>query len=144
MASSRAEGREVGSGIAFVDTNVFVYAVGRAHPLRDRARALVRDRKARRAPLATSAEVLQELLHVYLPVGRLGTLDAALRLALDLTTVWPVEAQDVQAARDLALVRPGLGARDLLHLAVCRRHGADEILSFDRALLAAFGTPHRT
>jgi predicted nucleic acid-binding protein len=144
MASSRAEGREASSSIAFVDTNVFVYAVGRVHPLRDRARAWLRDRKARRAPLATDAEVLQELLHVYLPVGRLSTLDAALRLALDLTTVWPVEAQDVQAARDLAFVRPGLGARDLLHLAVCRRYGAGEILSFDRALLAAFGQPTRT
>jgi predicted nucleic acid-binding protein len=144
MVSSRAEGRKASSGIAFVDTNVFIYAVGREHPLRDPARAWLRDRKARRAPMATSAEVLQELLHVYLPVGRLSTLDAALRLTLDLTTVWPVEAQDVQAARDLAMVRPGLGARDLLHLAVCRRYGAEEILSFDRALVAAFDTPKWT
>jgi len=143
MDSSRAEPRETGSGIAFIDTNVFVYAVGRAHPLRERAQTLLRERKAQRAPLATSAEVLQELLHVYLPVGRLTTLDAALRLALDLTTVWPVDEQDVQAARDLAVVRPGLGARDLLHLAMCRRHGAREILSFDRALLAAFRTGRR-
>lgn len=90
--------------------------------------------------MATSAEVLQELLHVYVPVGRFETLDAALRLAGDLTTVWPVDASDVEAARDLATSRPGLGARDLLHLAVCLRHDVDELLSFDRGLAAAFAT----
>lgn len=122
----------------FVDTNVFVYAVGRMHPLREPAQSYLRERLEQQVPMATSAEVLQELLHVYLPVGRLGTLDAALRLATDLTTVWSIDESDVHAARDLATSQPGLGARDLLHLAVCRRHGARELLSFDRALVAAF------
>lgn len=122
----------------FVDTNIFVYAVGRAHPLRDKAQQLLRERLERQVPMATSAEVLQELLHVYLPVGRLETLDAALRLAGDLTTTWPIDASDVRAARDLVASAPGLSARDLLHLAVCQRHGASEVLSFDRALIAAF------
>jgi len=126
--------------VTFVDTNVFVYAVGREHPLREAARMMLRERLDQRVPMATSAEVLQELLHVYLPVDRMGTLDAALRLASDLTTTWPVEASDVMAARDLVTSAPGLGARDLLHLAVCRRYGADELLSFDRALVAAFAS----
>lgn len=125
-------------GPSFIDTNVFVYAVGRPHPLREPAQALLRERLEGSVPMATSAEVLQELMHVYLPVGREATLDAALRLATDLTTVWPVEASDVLAARDLSATRPGLGARDLLHLAVCSRYGAGELLSFDRALAAAF------
>lgn len=125
--------------MVFVDTNVFVYAVGGQHPLREPARKSLREHVAAGTPLATSAEVLQELLHVYLPVGRMETLDAALTLASDLTTVLPVDASDVRAARDLVVSRPGLGARDLLHLAVATRHGAVAILSFDRALVAAFG-----
>ncbi len=125
-------------GPGFIDTNVFVYAVGRPHPLREPARAMLHDRMDRGVPMATSAEVLQELLHVYLPVGREETLDAALRLAADLATVWPIDASDVLAARALATSKPGLDARDLVHLAVCRRHGAAELLSFDRALVAAF------
>lgn len=120
------------------DANVLVYAVGRPHLLRDPAQQLLRDRLERRQPMATSAEVLQELMHVYLPVGRFDTLDAALRLATDLATVWPVEEADVVAARDLVVGQPGLAARDLLHLALCRRHDAGELLSFDRALVAAF------
>lgn len=99
----------------------------------------LQDRMAAHHPLATSAEVLQELLHIYVPVGRIETLDAALRLATDLTTVWPVDAEDVQTARSLLGRHPGLSARDLLHLGVSVRRGVDEVLSFDRALVAAFG-----
>ncbi len=101
---------------------------------------LLRERLEQQVPMATSAEVLQELLHVYLPVGRFETLDAALRLASDLAVIWPIDDSDVRAARDLAASESGLGARDLLHLAVCRRHGVEELLSFDRALIAAFAS----
>lgn len=124
----------------FVDTNVFMYAVGRPHPLRDVARAELLGHVEQQRPLATSAEVLQELLHAYLPVGRLRTLDAALRLALDLTTVWPVEADDVRDGRDLHARHPGLAARDLLHLAVCIRRSANRLLTYDQALAAAWST----
>jgi len=127
----------------FVDTNVFVYAVGRPHPLREQARALLAKHMEGHTPLVTSAEVLQELMHVYLPVGRIETLDAALALANGLTTVLPVDATDVRAARDLVVGHPGLGARDLLHLAICARYEATNILSFDRALVAAFGAPRQ-
>ena len=130
-------------GPSFVDTNVFVYAVGRQHPLRESAQALLRDRLEIGRPMATSAEVLQELMHVYLPVGREDTLDAALRLAADLTVVWPVDVSDVLAARDLMRSQAGLGARDLIHLAICRRYEAGELLTFDRALAAAFRGPAR-
>jgi len=112
--------------------------VGREHPSRGPAQTMLRERLDRNVPMATSAEVLQELLHVYLPVGRGSTLDAALRLARDLTVIWSVDADDALAARDLAVSEPGLGARELLHLALCRRHGVDEVLTFDRALRAAF------
>jgi uncharacterized protein len=55
----------------FVDSNVFIYAVGRSHPLREEAqRFFIRSRKEGKR-LVTSAEVLQELLYVYLPVRRL-------------------------------------------------------------------------
>lgn len=122
----------------FVDTNVFMYAVGRAHPLRDHARQQLLDHVGAGRPLATSAEVLQELLHAYLPVGRVATLDAALRLATDLATVWPVDATDVRHGRDLHTSHPGLSARDLLHMAVCVRHAATGLLTYDRNLANAW------
>lgn len=122
----------------FVDSNVFMYAVGRPHPLREEARRRLTDAVDDRRALATSAEVLQELLHAYLPVGRLATLDAGLRLARDIATVWPIEEDDAVHARNLAGRHRGLSARDLLHLAVCQRRDAEAILTFDHALSAAW------
>lgn len=125
--------------MTFVDTNVFVYAVGGEHPLRARARAFFEESLERRQPLATSAEVLQELLHAYLPVQRIGTLDAALALVTaTVATVWPVEEGDVRLARELAEEHAGLGARDLVHLACCLRRNVGEVMTFDRALAAAY------
>lgn len=123
----------------FVDSNVLVYAVGGEHPLRNRARSFFRETLEDGTPLATSAEVLQELLHVYLPVDRLRTLDAALQLAdARIATIWSVEAEDVRLARLLAERHPALDARDLLHLACCIRRDVDRVKTFDRALAAAF------
>ena len=125
----------------FVDTNVIMYAVGREHPLRGESRAFFEAALSSSGPkLCTSAEALQELLHAYIPVGRWETLDAALSLAEScIPTVHSIGAEDVRAARLIAGSQPHLGARDLIHLAVCRRHGVDEIKTFDRGLAAAFG-----
>ncbi len=120
----------------FVDTNVFMYAVGRTHPLREAAREFFENcLDEPRQRLCTSAEVLQELLHAYLPVQRLGTLDAALHLARSCTDeIWPIETEDVLLARKLCDRLPALSARDLLHLGCCQRRGARAIKPFDRAL----------
>jgi predicted nucleic acid-binding protein len=84
--------------------------------------------------LCTSAEALQELLHAYIPVGRIETSDAALLLAQSVVPeIWPLEPKDVAAARDLTDRRAGLGACDLLHLACCRQRGVTELKSYDRA-----------
>jgi predicted nucleic acid-binding protein len=124
--------------VIFVDTNVLMYAVGRPHPLRDEARRFFVESLSESRALCTSSEVLQELLHVYLPVGRLETLDAALALAEGrIAEVWSIEPEDVKLARSLVESHPELEARDLLHLACCQRRGTKSVKTFDRALAAA-------
>lgn len=126
----------------FVDSNVFIYAVGRPHPLRSEAQAFFIDSKKKEKILVTSAEVLQELLHVYLPVGRVETLDAALDLATAcMDSILPIDSEGVLYARQLAEQYPALTARDLLHLAVCHLHKIKEIKTFDRNLHAAAKMP---
>lgn len=115
-----------------------MYAVGRPHPLREPAREFFYESSRNRTPLCTSAEVLQELAHAYLPVGRLQTLDAALALVVrSPIQVWPLEFEDVTLARQLHEQYPSLDARDLCHVASCRRRGVDEIKTFDQALRAS-------
>lgn len=122
----------------FVDTNVFTYAVGRDHPLRMPAREFLEHSLEHQDRLVTSAEAMQELLNAYVPVGRNSTLDSALTLVRALTEIWPVEAADVAHARTLHHRHPGLGARDLLHLACCQRRGVTRIKTFDHTLASAF------
>ena len=123
----------------FVDTNVLMYAVGREHPLKAEARAFFREHVGLRTRLVTSAEVVQELMHAYLPVRRERELDSALQLVdAVIAEVWPVEAEDVRFARLLPGKHPGLPARDLLHLACCHRREVDTIQTYDRGLAAAF------
>lgn len=123
----------------FVDSNVFVYAVGKPHPLRAEAQLFFTESSRNGKRLVTSAEVLQELLHVYIPVGRIVTLDAALDLATKgVDQIIAITVDTVIQARHLAEAHPGLTARDLLHLSVCQIHKIHEIKSFDRSLTAAF------
>ena len=137
----RIEGPRGLQDVIFIDTNVFMYAVGRAHPLRDPARDFFVECNRNRTPLCTSAEVLQELAHAYLPVARPRTLDAAMSLIVrSRVEVWPLELEDVTLARQLHERFPTLGVRDLCHLASCRRRGVSEVKTFDRALEAVSTT----
>jgi len=124
--------------VIFADTNLFVYAVGRAHPLRDPARRILLDAADDAEALVTSCEVLQELMHIYVPVDRLQTLDHAWTLATSrVVDIWSIEPDDLDLARSSIVRHPELSARDLLHLACCRRRGISRIHTFDRALRAA-------
>ena len=126
----------------FVDTNVFIYAVGRRHALQTTAQRFFVEANRSGTPLCTSAEVMQELAHVYLPTGRLQTFDATLELmASAAVEVWPLEEADVALARQLHEQYPSLQARDLCHLASCRRRGVREIKTFDQALAAISSDP---
>ncbi len=123
----------------FIDTNVFVYHVGDAHPLREESyRSLVQARK-NNAILVTSAEVLQELLHVKLVQRRPHMLASVFALVEGTVhEVWSLEPADVYLARELVAQHPGLESRDLVHMASCIRRGASQLMTFDRALAAAW------
>src|SRR5574339_233241 len=117
----------------FVDSSLFVYAVGRSHPLRSEAQKFFLDAATKGTSLVTSAEVLQELLHIYLPVERIETLDDALQLAVDsVDEIFEVTADAVSRARMLTDEFSFLSARDLIHLSVCRLNNITQIKTFDR------------
>ena len=119
----------------FIDTNVFMYALGSHHSLQEAARQFFRESHQTNTQLFTSAEVLQELLHVYLRAGRMYDLDKAFDLIERYgIEVWPLAREDVELARQLADRYPYLGSRDNCHLASCRNRGVTEIKTFDRGL----------
>ena len=116
-----------------VDSNIPMYLVGGEHPNRAAAKHLVELAIAGRERLVTDVEVLQEILHRYVAIGRRDAIDAAASTLLAIVDdVYPIELEDVERARGIVL-SSRLSARDAVHLAVMQRRGIAEIMTFDRA-----------
>jgi len=116
-----------------LDSNVPMYLVGAEHPHKVDARRLLERAVAEHRRLVTDAEVLQEILHRYVAIDRRDAIQPCFELVLEIVDeVLPVDAAAVSLAREIVLGHPGLTARDAVHLAIMRRHGISEILSFDR------------
>jgi predicted nucleic acid-binding protein len=116
----------------FIDANIPMYLVGAPHPNRERATWALERAIAAGDRLVTDAEVMQEILHRYIAIGRLDAIDpclSTLRGVVD--EVFSVSGDDVMAARALLASTPGLSARDAVHVATMRRHDVQRILSFD-------------
>jgi len=116
-----------------VDSNIPMYLVGADHPHKAGAQRLLEAAVSRSERLVTDVEVLQEILHRYVAIGRHDAIQPAFDALLGLVDeVLPVELADVELAKQVVLGGYQLSARDALHIAVMRRHGLEMIMSFDR------------
>lgn len=116
----------------FIDSNVAMYLVGAAHPLKDRAEELLGAAVTSGQRLVTSAEVLQEILHRYVAINRREAIAPAFDVLLEVVDeVVAVEEDDVVRAKDLVLGTKALSSRDAVHVAVMVRLGISRIMSFD-------------
>ncbi len=118
----------------FLDSNVPMYLVGEPHPHKVDARRLLEGAIGESERLLTSAEVLQEILHRYVAIGRPDAIQPALDALLGVVDeVLPIEQVDVEGAKRVIDGIPGMSARDALHVAVMKRRDVQRILSFDKA-----------
>lgn len=128
----------------FVDSNIPMYLVGAAHPHKDAARAALERAVIDGERLVTDAEVMQEILHRYAAIGRRDAIGPAMTSLLGVVDeVLSIDADAVLAAARLLDRGVGVSARDALHVAVMRRHGIDDILTFDTGFDAVGGIRRR-
>lgn len=122
------------SPAALIDANVPIYAAGVPHPLKDPCKQILLLAAERFTEFVTDAEVLQELLHRYLALGRWAQGSDVFRTFSELmhSRIQSIHAADVEQAALLADAHPATGARDLLHIAVMHRLGLSRIVSADR------------
>lgn len=117
----------------FLDSNVFLYALGRDHPLREPCRGVLERVRVGTLEANTSAEVLQEVLYV---LARRGDAGVAARVVRDLAEAFPdaiaVTRTEVVEACAVLDEHPRLASRDAVHVATLRLHGLSEIVSADR------------
>ena len=116
----------------FVDSNIPMYLVGAEHPNKARAQLVLQTAVAQGERLVTDVEVLQEILHRYAAIGRLDAIQPAFDALLGVVDeVFPIDAADVDLAKDVLLAARSFTARDALHIAVLERHGIGHVMSFD-------------
>ena len=116
-----------------LDTNVFMYAAGEDHPLREPCVRIVEMVTARPDRFLADAEVFQEIIHRYRsvrrwPLGREVFHDFAEAMH---GRIEPVYAEDVIHAAALADDYTDISSRDLVHAAVALRLGVSHIISTD-------------
>ena len=117
----------------FIDSNVPMYLVGSPHPNKIAAEQTVAALIARQEKLVSDAEVLEEILHRYVAIGRLDAIQPAFDALLGVVDeVFPIEPENVQRAKTILLGKYGLSARDAIHLAVMEHRRIQRILSFDQ------------
>lgn len=115
-----------------IDSNVFMYAAGQPHPNKRPSLAFLRRVALGHLDAVIDAEVLQEILHRYLAIGRRNDAGRVYDLARQIVpTVLPITAEHLDRTRALVVHYPRLSARDALHSAVVITAGLDAICSFD-------------
>ena len=123
----------------FLDSNVFLYAAGADHPLRSPCLRALDEVEAGTVAVATSSEVVQEILHVLSRRNRRTEAVQLARWVLDLVAeVLPVRRDELALASDL-MERGSLNSRDAVHIATMRLNGLSEILTADRHFAAIEG-----
>lgn len=116
-----------------IDTNVFLYARGRAHDYRDPCRAVLQAAADGLVQLEASVEVVQEFAHVLMRRG----IDrpSAVIQAREVGAQCLLHAFDQDVlARALTLVahHPALGMRDAVHAATALAADVAQVVSADR------------
>lgn len=109
-----------------------MYLVGAAHPHKRDAQQVLERLLADEERLVTSTEVLQEILHRYVAIGRRDAIQPAFDALLGIADeVFPIELADVDDAKRILFGSATISARDALHLAVMQRRNVSRIFSFD-------------
>lgn len=116
----------------FLDTNIFLYAAGAPHPLREACAKVLRRVGDGSLDATTNAEVIQEILYV---LSRRGRRSDALKLARQLMTLFPdllpVTSGDLKTACDLVQRYPTLSVRDAVHAGTMLHNGLSTVVSVD-------------
>ena len=117
----------------FLDSNVFLYAIGPDHPLKSHCAKILRAVAGGEVMANTSTEVVQEVLFV---VGRRGDKQAATRASLGILRLFPellpVTRDDMLRACTIYRESDRIPPRDAVHAATMLNNHLTHIVSADR------------
>lgn len=120
----------------FIDSNIPMYASTPPAPQKEKCVLLFKRIEEHAVDAASSAEVLQEILHRYRAVERMEEGFRIYEAFRALPIRWlEIIPEDVDEARQFLMDFPRLSSRDALHIAVMRRHRITKIVTYDSGFL---------
>ncbi len=115
-----------------LDSNIFMYAAGVAHPNKKPCLQLLEKIASGNIDAVIDAEVLQEILHRYRSIHRWEDGCRVFELARQIVPiVMPVTDETLDLTIEIMKDYPELMARDALHAAACQISGSDVFCSYD-------------
>ena len=118
--------------IYFIDTNIFLYSMGRDHPLKPASVTALHRIREGQITAAVNTEIIQEVLYHFQSIKQLPI---GIRLAKDTVLIsariFPVEDTDLSLAIELLESYPEIQTRDAFHAATMIHNGIKEIISTD-------------
>jgi uncharacterized protein len=116
----------------FIDSNIFIYAVGKEHPLKPGCIALIQRIRSGKITAVISTEIIQEILYRFQSIKNLPTGIQLSQAAIQLCSIiLPVTETDLSRAIDILETSPTIQTRDAFHAAVMLNNDLREIVSTD-------------
>jgi uncharacterized protein len=129
--------------VIVLDTTVLVYAKGAEHPLREPCRAIIGAADDGRLRATTTAEAIQEFVHVRARRrDRADAADLGRAYADLLSPLLQVSERDLREGLRLFERHPALGAFDAVLAAATMAAGAEALVSADGAFAGVSGLPY--
>ncbi len=118
--------------LSFIDTNIFMYAIGVSHSCKEPCERLVQRILEGEVEGIINTEVLQEILYRYSSIGKHKIGYQLFDTLIDtFPMIWPVEKEDVVIARQLQQ-KSDIKTRDAIHVATMKRNDVNILYSYDK------------
>jgi hypothetical protein len=118
--------------ICFIDTNIFLYSVGRDHPLKPGSVIVIHRIRDGEITAVINTEIIQEILYHFQSIKQFPI---GIRLAKDVVSICArilsVEETDLSLAITLLESYPEIQTRAAFHAATMIHNGIKEIISTD-------------
>ncbi len=116
----------------FIDTNIFIYSVGRDHPLKAKCEKVLQSIRDEKIDGILNTEIIQEILYRYQSIKELPLGIRLAREAILLSSrILPVTERDLSLALEILQSHPQIETRDAFHAATMMSNGIKEIISTD-------------
>ena len=117
----------------YLDTNFFIYISDASSLFYRNCLGLIKYASSNHINLVTSAETIQEIIHVSKRAKRLAKGLKTARIAVQLTNeLLPISKEVILNYLKYVSIYKSAPSRDLIHLAVCLENKIDKIVTFDK------------